>query len=331
MTKLDDGTKSDTPRRRLRRLPRLKRRLEKPRKRNDRLKRLRNDNLPRGSPPHPNNNTLILPPAKDPDTANTSRQTNVLHPSNPIPDPIRPILNLSDGPILVPSEVSRLNPSRAGLVDPKDTARRVMALGRHRTKGTKDSLVDPKDKGMPLSPSNLPDRVACNGVRTLPRLRANSGVDRSLPRRTNHRHSNGSNSSRLLHRLPLFKRLVQKMQSSETCEYAPESGRCSPFRFSQFDSSRSGSLNSYDLERLLAKDATMEAREDCVKMLMNIFDTDRSGSINFQEFEGLYRYIQVGRLSLPLSSHRSMGLRFPSGSHIMLSLAPLTRRRPGPR
>ncbi|RXK38915.1 hypothetical protein M231_03760 [Tremella mesenterica] len=62
--------------------------------------------------------------------------------------------------------------------------------------------------------------------------------------------------------------------------------------FEQFDGSRTGQLNAYDLQKLLAKDATMEAREDCVKMLMNIFDTDRSGSINFQEFEGLYRYIK---------------------------------------
>ena len=38
-------------------------------------------------------------------------------------------------------------------------------------------------------------------------------------------------------------------------------------RFGQFDSSRSGQLNSYDLQRLLMKDATMEAREDCVKMV----------------------------------------------------------------
>ncbi|ORY21907.1 hypothetical protein BCR39DRAFT_552694 [Naematelia encephala] len=62
--------------------------------------------------------------------------------------------------------------------------------------------------------------------------------------------------------------------------------------FAQFDSRRTGQLDSFDLQRLLAKDATMEAREDCVKMLMNIFDTDRSGAINFQEFEGLYRYIK---------------------------------------
>ncbi|WVQ82257.1 hypothetical protein IAT38_004385 [Cryptococcus sp. DSM 104549] len=62
--------------------------------------------------------------------------------------------------------------------------------------------------------------------------------------------------------------------------------------FTQFDSSRSGQLSPFDLQRLLAKDATMDAREDCVKMLMNIFDTDRSGSINYMEFEGLYRYIQ---------------------------------------
>ncbi|CAK9786342.1 EF-hand [Cutaneotrichosporon oleaginosum] len=62
--------------------------------------------------------------------------------------------------------------------------------------------------------------------------------------------------------------------------------------FAQFDSGRQGQLSYLDLQRLLAKDGTVEAREDCVKMLMNIFDTDRSGSINFMEFEGLYRYIQ---------------------------------------
>ncbi|WWC89587.1 uncharacterized protein L201_004512 [Kwoniella dendrophila CBS 6074] len=62
--------------------------------------------------------------------------------------------------------------------------------------------------------------------------------------------------------------------------------------FNQFDSSRTGDLSAHDLQRLLAKDTMMDAREDAVKMLMNIFDTDRSGTINFMEFEGLYRYIQ---------------------------------------
>ena len=38
-------------------------------------------------------------------------------------------------------------------------------------------------------------------------------------------------------------------------------------RFNQFDSSRTGQLNSFDLQRLLAKDETIEAREDCVKMV----------------------------------------------------------------
>jgi hypothetical protein len=89
------------------------------------------------------------------------------------------------------------------------------------------------------------------------------------------------------------------------------------YRFEQFDSARTGQLSYYDLQRLLAKDATMDAREDCVKMLMSkfhlrfglseadradIFDTDRSGSINYAEFEGLYRYIIV-RIPFSLPSH----------------------------
>lgn len=41
-------------------------------------------------------------------------------------------------------------------------------------------------------------------------------------------------------------------------------------RFDQFDASRTGQLNSYDLQRLLAKDSLMEdPREDAVKMLMS--------------------------------------------------------------
>ncbi|WVQ77277.1 hypothetical protein IAR50_006961 [Cryptococcus sp. DSM 104548] len=85
-----------------------------------------------------------------------------------------------------------------------------------------------------------------------------------------------------------------QQQETRAAPVAPGAGDDAQLRslFAQFDSSRSGQLHAFDLQRLLAKDATMEAREDAVKMLMNIFDTDRSGSINFMEFEGLYRYIQ---------------------------------------
>ncbi|ODN80047.1 hypothetical protein L202_03906 [Cryptococcus amylolentus CBS 6039] len=85
-----------------------------------------------------------------------------------------------------------------------------------------------------------------------------------------------------------------QQQQARAPPVAPAGGEDAELRslFAQFDSSRSGQLHAFDLQRLLAKDATMEAREDAVKMLMNIFDTDRSGSINFMEFEGLYRYIQ---------------------------------------
>lgn len=104
------------------------------------------------------------------------------------------------------------------------------------------------------------------------------------------------------------------------------------------DISRTGQLTAKEVQKLLNSKSVgiggragggVEAREDCVKMLMSeypsssppsiritktdrtsctksnlfhslplkpsktdIFDTDRSGSINFSEFEGLYRYIQ---------------------------------------
>ncbi|ODN98239.1 hypothetical protein L198_03481 [Cryptococcus wingfieldii CBS 7118] len=57
--------------------------------------------------------------------------------------------------------------------------------------------------------------------------------------------------------------------------------------FAQFDSSRSGQLHAFDLQRLLAKDATMEAREDAVKMdwhgIFCRFDRDNSGLIDRKE------------------------------------------------
>lgn len=46
-------------------------------------------------------------------------------------------------------------------------------------------------------------------------------------------------------------------------------------RFNQFDSSRTGQLNSFDLQRLLAKDETIEAREDCVKMVSLFRECER--------------------------------------------------------
>lgn len=42
-------------------------------------------------------------------------------------------------------------------------------------------------------------------------------------------------------------------------------------RFNQFDSTRTGQLSHWDLRHLLEKDATMEAREDCVKMVSLAF------------------------------------------------------------
>lgn len=37
--------------------------------------------------------------------------------------------------------------------------------------------------------------------------------------------------------------------------------------FAQFDSGRQGQLSHLDLQRLLAKDGTVDSREDCVKMV----------------------------------------------------------------
>ncbi|KAI0295569.1 EF-hand [Russula brevipes] len=57
--------------------------------------------------------------------------------------------------------------------------------------------------------------------------------------------------------------------------------------FSAVDTDRSGSISVTELQAALVNEFDL----DTVKMLMDIFDTDRSGTIGFQEFTGLWKYI----------------------------------------
>ncbi|KAH9946224.1 EF-hand [Epithele typhae] len=58
--------------------------------------------------------------------------------------------------------------------------------------------------------------------------------------------------------------------------------------FSAVDADRSGAISVTELQQALVNEFDL----DTVKMLMSIFDTDRSGSIGFNEFAGLWKYIQ---------------------------------------
>jgi Ca2+-binding EF-hand superfamily protein len=58
------------------------------------------------------------------------------------------------------------------------------------------------------------------------------------------------------------------------------------------DLDRSGSIDVNELKRALVNSNWSQFDLDTIKMLMNIFDTDRSGTIGFNEFVGLYKYIE---------------------------------------
>ncbi|KAI8998743.1 hypothetical protein BD414DRAFT_132033 [Trametes punicea] len=62
--------------------------------------------------------------------------------------------------------------------------------------------------------------------------------------------------------------------------------------FSAVDTDRSGAISVTELQAALVNGNWTRFDLDTVKMLMSIFDTDRSGTISFNEFAGLWKYIQ---------------------------------------
>ncbi|TYJ51386.1 hypothetical protein B9479_008048 [Cryptococcus floricola] len=88
----------------------------------------------------------------------------------------------------------------------------------------------------------------------------------------------------------------QQAYQARAAPVAPAGGEDAELRslFAQFDSSRSGQLHAFDLQRLLAKDATMEAREDAVKMLMRaavstLWSLRVFIDISKQDWHGIFR------------------------------------------
>jgi len=62
--------------------------------------------------------------------------------------------------------------------------------------------------------------------------------------------------------------------------------------FIAVDRDRSGQINPQELSQALVNGDWTPFDLDTVKMLMSVFDVDRSGSITFNEFAGLWKYIQ---------------------------------------
>jgi len=62
--------------------------------------------------------------------------------------------------------------------------------------------------------------------------------------------------------------------------------------FTGVDADHSGSITANELQQALVNGNWTKFDLDTVKMLMSIFDVDRSGTINYNEFAGLWKYIQ---------------------------------------
>lgn len=62
--------------------------------------------------------------------------------------------------------------------------------------------------------------------------------------------------------------------------------------FVAVDVDRSGSISASELQRALINGDWTSFDLDTVKLLMGLFDTNRTGDIDFNEFSGLWRYIE---------------------------------------
>jgi Ca2+-binding EF-hand superfamily protein len=62
--------------------------------------------------------------------------------------------------------------------------------------------------------------------------------------------------------------------------------------FQAIDTDHSGTLTTEELQRALINGDWKPFNIETVRLMMNMFDTDNSGTINFQEFAGLWKYIE---------------------------------------
>ncbi|CAB4376853.1 unnamed protein product [Rhizophagus irregularis] len=64
------------------------------------------------------------------------------------------------------------------------------------------------------------------------------------------------------------------------------------FWFQAVDTDKSGALTTEELQKALINGDWSPFNIETVRLMMNMFDTDNSGTIAFQEFTGLWRYIE---------------------------------------
>jgi len=64
------------------------------------------------------------------------------------------------------------------------------------------------------------------------------------------------------------------------------------FWFQAVDTDKSGALTTEELQKALINGDWSPFNIETVRLMMNMFDTDNTGTITFQEFAGLWRYIE---------------------------------------
>ncbi|KAG0232865.1 Programmed cell death protein 6 [Actinomortierella wolfii] len=65
--------------------------------------------------------------------------------------------------------------------------------------------------------------------------------------------------------------------------------------FDAVDSDRSGQLSTEELQKALVNGDWSPFNYETCRLMINLFDSDNSGLINFEEFKGLWKYIEEWR------------------------------------
>ncbi|KAI8870027.1 EF-hand [Ramicandelaber brevisporus] len=84
----------------------------------------------------------------------------------------------------------------------------------------------------------------------------------------------------------------QQQQQQQYGSYYPPQGPNLAYLFQSVDTDRSGRISAEELQRALVNADGTQFSFDTVSMLMSLFDRDSSGLIDFNEFQGIYRYIE---------------------------------------
>uniref|UniRef100_U9UMC9 EF-hand domain-containing protein n=1 Tax=Rhizophagus irregularis (strain DAOM 181602 / DAOM 197198 / MUCL 43194) TaxID=747089 RepID=U9UMC9_RHIID len=90
--------------------------------------------------------------------------------------------------------------------------------------------------------------------------------------------------------------------------------------FSRIDVDNSGTLTPLELQRVLLNGDWSPFNLDTIELLFSLFDHDRNGTINFNEFIGLWRYIEEWkRLFTTFDKDNSGAIEIPELVNAMTS------------